>query len=83
MDKDKEVIKCPSCGKGFPVNYWKHPNRETIQCPFCRTKLKQGLVDREWKPNEEWTKRRKIDVPFTVAEMRRQMQNALRRLRGN
>jgi hypothetical protein len=70
---NKELIRCPSCTKKFPVNYTKHPNRKTVQCPFCRTELKQLIIDKTWKPNESWLKRRlsHISKPFTLETMRR------------
>lgn len=71
MPIEKEVIKCPSCKKGFPVNYRKHPNRKTVQCPHCRIELKQGIIDKKWKPNAEWEKTRTHSYPFTIAAMRR------------
>ena len=67
---DKEVVKCPSCGNRFPVNYWKHPNRKVINCPFCGVELKQGFFDKKWKPNELWHIGKHKSETFTVAKMR-------------
>lgn len=73
------IIKC-KCGKGFPVNTWKHPNRTEVQCPFCRTPYKNSYFDNGWKPNEEWNKNKHKSQPFTIAAMRRAIAGAIRGL---
>jgi len=69
----KEVIKCVRCTKGFPVNSTKHPNREVVMCPFCGMSHNQPVVNKGWKPNLDWLKGRKLSIPFSVDEMRRQL----------
>ena len=75
-----ELVKCgnPDCGKRFPVNTWKHPDREIIYCPFCKTPHKNRFFSKEWKPNETWHKNRHISKPFTIADMRRSLEGAVK-----
>lgn len=65
----KEVIKCPKCGKGFPVNYEKHMNRKVIQSPCCRITMTQKHFSSTWKPKDDSNKKR--SEPFTLDIMRR------------
>jgi len=77
---DVVLIKCV-CGKRFPVNTWKHPNRRRVFCPFCRTPHENSFFNPEWKPNEKyWEERRKrgFSRPFTLAEMRRRLSGLIR-----
>jgi hypothetical protein len=53
------------------VNTAKHPNRETVFCPFCRREHVNRWYDRTWKPNAKWHQHRHRSRPFTVADMRR------------
>ena len=68
------VIKCSNCNKGFPVNPEKHLNDRVIFCPWCRRPYTNSFFDPEWKPNEDyWKKREKRGMgrPFTIADLRR------------
>jgi DNA-directed RNA polymerase subunit RPC12/RpoP len=69
----KETYKCSRCGKGYPINYEKHPNRNEVSCPFCGQVASQKVVNLRWKPNINWLKGRKLSMPFTIDEMRRQI----------
>ena len=75
-----ELVKCgnPDCRKSFPVNTWKHPNREIIYCPFCKTAHKNRFFSKEWKPNETWHKDKHTSESFTVADMRRILEGAVK-----
>jgi hypothetical protein len=69
-----ELIKCV-CGKQFPVNYSKHPNRKVVYCPFSGHSFKQRVTDDAWVPNASWWKERlgKVSKPFTLESMRKVM----------
>jgi len=79
MSCGPELVKCGGCGKKFPVNTWKHPNRKTVHCPFCKAPHKQSLFDETWKPNEQWHKGKHTTRPFTIGDMRRILQGLIKR----
>jgi len=73
-----ELIKC-KCGKRFPVNKWKHPNRRIVFCPFCRQVYENKWYDPTWRPNEKYWKGRTKSRTFTLADMRRILSGMYRR----
>jgi hypothetical protein len=74
----KELIKCV-CGKNFPVNYSKHPNRTVVYCPFSGHGYKQRIVDASWVPNTDWWKNplSKVSKAFTIEDLRRGIRGKL------
>jgi hypothetical protein len=75
-----EILTC-TCGKRFPINKWKHPNRKIVYSPCCKVPFKNKFFNKEWKPNEQWHKNKHIGKPFTVGDMRRILQGIFNKMK--